>query len=128
MRRMVVLGVLLVMLAVLIVPTLRNYLQQRDQIESLNESVGQQQTKVDALKRERARWDDPTYVQQQARQRLGFARPGEKAYVIVDNSGKVRQVDGSGVRDDRSQAFRPWYGQVWQSTLSAGRAGQSTKK
>lgn len=121
-RRMVTAGVLAVMLAVLLVPTLRNYLQQRAQIESLNSQVTEQQRVVRGLQTQRDRWDDPAYVAQQARERLGFAKPGEKAYIVIDDTGKKRDVEQvTGVRKDSSVAGRPWYGQLWGSSVTAGK-------
>ncbi|MDE9364340.1 septum formation initiator family protein [Luteipulveratus sp. YIM 133132] len=121
MRRMVTLGLILMFLAVLIIPTLRNYLHQRSQIDALNDKVATQRTSVTALQRERERWANPAYVQQQARQRLGFAKPGERAYILIDDQGTVREatkpdsVTGSDVRPGR-----PWYGQVWESVKESG--------
>ncbi|YAL82747.1 FtsB family cell division protein [Dermacoccaceae bacterium W4C1] len=120
---MVIFGGLLVFLTVLLFPTLRNYLSQRDQIESLNSQVSQQRKDYDALQKQRARWDDPTYVQQQARERLGFAKPGEKAYIVVDDTGKKQnaQAEGvEGVQKAPAAASRAWYGQIWGSAVSAG--------
>lgn len=123
MRRMVTLGLLMVFLAVLLIPTLRGYLQQRSQIDALNEQVTGQQQTVNNLQRERNRWNDPNYVAQQARERLGFAKPGERAYIVIDDQGKKQQVeDVTGVRNDKAGQARPWYGQLWGSVVSSGEA------
>lgn len=121
MRRMVTLGLLVVFLAVLLVPTLRGYLDQRSQIESLNNQVTEQQDTVKSLQKQRDRWNNPEYVAQQARTRLGFAKPGEKAYIIVDGTGTKRDVeDDSRVEEAAAGADRPWYGHLWGSVVSAG--------
>jgi cell division protein FtsB len=123
MRRMVTLGLLVIFLGMLLVPTLRGYLGQRSEINSLNDQVTKQQSTVKSLQKQRDQWNDPTYVAQQARSRLGFAKPGEKAYIIVDDNGTKRQVQArSGVRKDASGAQRPWYGHLWGSVVSAGDA------
>ncbi|BDZ59218.1 hypothetical protein GCM10025872_28750 [Barrientosiimonas endolithica] len=131
MRRMVTLGLLMVFLAVLLIPTLRGYLQQRSQIDALNEQVTGQQQTVNNLQRERNRWNDPNYVAQQARERLGFAKPGERAYIVIDDKGRKQQVDEvTGVRNDKAGQNRPWYGQLWGSVVSAGEeptVGSKTK-
>ena len=120
---MVTLGLLMVFLAVLLIPTLRGYLQQRSQIDALNDQVTRQQQTVNNLQRERNRWNDPNYVAQQARERLGFAKPGERAYIVIDDQGKKQQVeDGTGVRNDKAGQARPWYGQLWGSVVSSGEA------
>ncbi len=120
---MVIMGLLVVFLAVLLVPTLRGYLNQRSEIDTLNRQVTEQQSTVKTLQKQRDRWNDPDYVAQQARSRLGFAKPGEKAYIIVDDQGAKREVDtNSGVQKDTSGAKRPWYGHLWGSVISAGEA------
>ena len=121
MRRMVTLGLILVFLAVLIIPTLRNYLHQRSQIDGLNAKVATQQQSVGSLKAERDRWANPAYIQQQARQRLGFAKPGERAYILIDDKGAKHEAPAEdGVANDTKHADRPWYGQVWESVKGSG--------
>ena len=36
------------------------------------------------LQKLKARWNDPAYVEEQARARLQYARPGDTVYVVVD--------------------------------------------
>lgn len=123
MRRMVTLGLIVVFLSVLIIPTLRNYLQQRSEINALNKEVASQQQTVTALQREKDRWNNPAYVQQQARERLGFAKPGEKAYIVIDDRGQKHQTSPqTGVPTDTKHAGRPWYGQLWESVVIAGKS------
>ncbi|NHN55677.1 septum formation initiator family protein [Calidifontibacter sp. DB0510] len=117
MRRMTVLGVLLVFLAVLITPTLRSYLAQRSQLSDLQQQVASQQKSVGDLRAQKDRWSDPAYVRQQAQSRLGFVKPGQTLKVIVDPNGTVRSTTtDSGIR----KSSQPWYGQVWQSVVQTG--------
>ncbi|WP_169787668.1 FtsB family cell division protein [Luteipulveratus mongoliensis] len=127
MRRMVTLGLMFVFLAVLIIPTLRNYLHQRSQINALNDKVTAQQQSVTGLQRDRDRWANPTYVQQQARQRLGFAKPGERAYILIDDKGTAHEAPAqtTGVPHDKAHDDRPWYGQVWESVKRSGGTAQT---
>ena len=46
--------------------------------------VAAQEQDVAALEGERERWRDPAYVEQQARQRLKFVKPGERSYTVLD--------------------------------------------
>lgn len=124
-RRLLVLGLIVVFLSVLLVPTLRNYLQQRAQIEALNQQVTRQQEDVRALREERERWNDPEHVARQARERLGFAKPGERSYIIVDEQQQAREAGADGTGQDPAAADRPWYGRLWGSLLSAARAEDS---
>ena len=67
---MAILACILVMLAVTLVPTLRSYLQQQSEYSALQAKVTEQRHTVDQLTRERAHWNDPAYVEEQARERL----------------------------------------------------------
>ncbi|MCG8654464.1 MULTISPECIES: septum formation initiator family protein [unclassified Yimella] len=119
MKRMTILGVLLLFLTVIITPTLNSYLQQKHQINELGAQVTQKQKDVSTKETELKKWtNDPKFVKQQARDRLGFVSPGETLTVLVDENGKpVGTVDPSG----KKVSTNPWYGQVWQSTLAANR-------
>lgn len=119
MKRMTILGVLLIFLAVIITPTLNSYLQQKHQIGQLGAQVKQQQRDVGTKQTELGKWtNDPAFVKQQARDRLGFVTPGQTLTVLVDENGKaVGTVDPNG----KKISTNPWYGQVWQSVVAANR-------
>ena len=63
--------------------------QQRSHISDLKAQIaaarGQTST---TLEREKQRWDDPAYVEAQARERFGYLMPGETAYSVLDENGK----------------------------------------
>ena len=117
MLRMTILGGIFVLLAILIMPTLRGYLQQRSQIHGLTDQVQRQRADVAALQAEKKKWQDPAYVQRQAQQRLLFAKPGQSVTVYVDSSGRARP---SGPPVAPPGARNPWYGQAWDSIVEAG--------
>src|SRR6476661_2350445 len=52
--------------------SLRAHLDQRSHITALEQSIAQSERDITALKREKARWDDPAYVEAQARARFAF--------------------------------------------------------
>lgn len=117
-----ILASILVMLAVTIVPTARSVIRQHSQISALQDSIATQQADVARDQAELARWKDPAYVEQQARERLKFVRPGERSYGVIDPAGdKVALPSGTTVAAPQSSSNRPWYGQVWQSVQLADR-------
>lgn len=71
--------------AVIISPSLSTYVQQRREIAELRASVEQSREAVEAADAERARWQDPTYVRAQARDRLFFVLPGEIQLNVIDD-------------------------------------------
>lgn len=120
-KRLAILAGILVVLALMLVPTLRGYLSQRAQIEALEEEVAQRTQAVDQLGRELSRWDDPAFVEQEARRRLKFVRPGETSYQVLDAeglSGSELAAAGSVVRPNEA-AGTTWYGRVWSSLDAA---------
>lgn len=118
MRRLTVLGALVVFLAVLITPTLRSYLHAQGEIDSLRTKVAAQKADVASLKTQQTRWNNPAYVKEQAAKRLGFAAPGGTLTVVVDESGAPRRVSKTGVVVAAPpSATHPWYGQLWQSLV-----------
>ena len=121
MRRLVVLGVIAVVLTVLLAPAIRSYVAQRHQIDLLTARVADQRTQVGDLQRERNAWDDPAYVKAQARDRLKFVMPGDRAYTVIDPApapgratARARAVGPAAASD------RAWFGNLWRSAQIAG--------
>lgn len=118
-------AVLVLVLAVLTVSyasSLRAYLQQRSHINDLKSSIAQHEANIDELESEKERWEDPAYVEQQARERLGYVMPGDKSYLVLDANGlplepAAELKDPAEVlADDPS----PWWGTGWESVELAG--------
>src|SRR5690348_984910 len=66
-------AVLVLALAVLVVSyasSMRAYFEQRHHLDALQADIDESRANISALKREKARWDDPAYVRAQARQRF----------------------------------------------------------
>ncbi len=115
---------------VLVFPTLRQYLDQQVQLEQLRAEVATAEQGNEDLQAELDRWSDPAYVEAQARERLAFVMPGERALRVSDpeivpedtaTSGSA--ADGPAVETDPT---RPWYAQIWDSVQVAGVAGTGT--
>jgi len=114
MRRLAVVGALLIFLAVVIAPTIRSYVSQRQHVSRLQAQVAAQQANVVSLKVDKQKWSDPKYVAAQAGQRLGFAEPGKTLTVYVtDEKSKADAAK-------KSQAKQTWYGTLWKSVVASG--------
>src|SRR3954454_5703954 len=85
--RAAILVLVVSVLAVSYASSMRAYLQQRDQIGDLKSQIALREASIGNLEREKKRWDDPAFVQQQARE-LNFVMPGETAYVVLDENGQ----------------------------------------
>ncbi len=68
--------------------SLRIYVAQSREIAATQQEIVERQQRITALQGEVAQWDDPAYVKQRARDRLGWVVPGETGYRVVDKNGK----------------------------------------
>jgi cell division protein FtsB len=115
-------AVLLLVLLVLVISyasSLRAWLEQRAEIAATRAEIAQAQANVDALERERLRWQDPAYVRQQARERFGWVLPGEVLYRVIGVDGETL---GAPAPPAVPAAEPPadWYEGVWDSIQQAG--------
>ncbi|MDQ3359454.1 MAG: septum formation initiator family protein, partial [Actinomycetota bacterium] len=119
--RLGILAVLVGFLALFLTPTLRGYLEQRAEINRMEQQITQEQDAIVELEEQVAAWDDEDYVEQQARQRLRFVKPGETAFTVVDDTGEqlTEPVPGMASVTDEVHESRPWYGEVWESVMTA---------
>lgn len=125
------LGLFLVLLVAFVVlaPTLRHGVAQQEQLRRLRADVEAAQQRNDELSAEVQRWNDPAYVQAQARDRLGYTMPGERVYRLVNEPG----LDVSSPDPDDNDLVRvpegestPWYLTVWDSIEIAGAAPEGS--
>lgn len=84
-------AVLLIVFAVLVISyasSMRAYLQQREHINELRQQISASRADIAKSEREKRRWQDPAYVEAQARSRFGWVLPGETSYQVLDAAGK----------------------------------------
>jgi len=125
-------AVLVLVLAVLTVSyasSMRAYLQQRSHINALKTQIARNSADIDALEKERQEWNDPAYVQTQARLQLGYVMPGEKTYIVLDQNGKP--VGAQAALDDPATVTptptpRAWWADEWDSVELAGHPPKTT--
>lgn len=82
--RALVLGALIVLLALVLASPLQRYLQQRHATIQAEQTRRAVSARVADLSAQLRQWNDPAYVEEQARARLQMARPGDTVYVVVD--------------------------------------------
>lgn len=119
-RRTLILIALIVVALATLVPTVNRYVTQRQQLAAAEQKVAQQRQDVEELTSDVRRWDDPTYVAAQARERLLFAMPGESQYRLTDTSGN--DVPATEAEKQAAAPVREeWYDSVWTSVEGASR-------
>ncbi|MEU4210285.1 septum formation initiator family protein [Streptomyces sp. NPDC026206] len=105
--RAALLALVVCSLVVALAYPMRQWVTQRSDIADQRRLTEHARAQVKRLRDEKARLEDPAYVEQQARQHLHFVRPGEIGYSVVDGSGVTRP------RKDEGAADRPWYSNLW---------------
>lgn len=120
---MVIMLGLVVLAALVLVPTVGTYLEQRQQIVALQQAVALAEAEVAELEAQRERWSDPAYITTQARERLYYVRPGEVVY-LVDNDlpPAAMPQEEVPVSDEVEQTHTDWMTQLVRSVTAAGLA------
>ncbi|MFJ6281042.1 FtsB family cell division protein [Arthrobacter subterraneus] len=114
--RLLALAVVLVTITVLLAPSVRTYLQQQAETEALQERIAALQREQDTLETQIARWEDPAYIKQQARDRLFLVMPGETRYLV---KGGTAVESSEEQQSAASPADLPWADALWASVERA---------
>jgi cell division protein FtsB len=81
-RRAAVLALVVCALALTVAVPLRNFLSQRQELAALYDRQRQLSAEVAELTRRRDELRDTAHLQAEARERLGYVRPGEIPFVV----------------------------------------------
>jgi cell division protein FtsB len=127
--RAALLALVLCALVVALAYPMRQYIAQRSDIADQRREAQQAEKKVEQLREEKARWEDPDYVRARARDRLHYVLPGETGYEVAappptaaDPSAQHRATD------DDAAAHRPWYDNLWDGVDQADAAAASSHR
>jgi cell division protein FtsB len=112
--RAAVLAVVLAALAIALAGPMRQLTTQRSQISSLRSDVAQQSQQLKSLQQQQKLWADPSYIAQQARERLHYVMPGEVPYIPLAPTPSASSSAGADAVADQ-----PWYAQLWSSIQGA---------
>lgn len=101
------------------------WLGQRGDIASLTAQTRQTELQLGRLNAQDKRWQDPAYIEAQARRRLHYTMPGETTHIVLGRPSGGAQAAAS---RHHPVATGPWYSQFWQSIETAGKstAGKPT--
>ncbi len=109
----------LVLTVVVLAPSVRIFVQQQQQLAQLRADVEAQKAGVEELTDERARWDDPRYIEAQARERLNYVYPGEFSYLVIDDGNTVATSDGQPISSQVQTTQVDWVRLMLSSVLTA---------
>ena len=108
----ILIAVILTVLIAIAVP-LRNYYEGRSEIARAQASIEALQQRKDELEADIARYEDPVYVEQEARRRLGVLAEGETAWRIIDPRMQGSTITSEHAEDPDADA--PWNEVLWNS-------------
>ena len=118
--RAAILAVAVASVALALALPFKVWLGQRGQISSLQAQTREQEQQVAQLQKQAQRWNDPAYVEQQARLRLHYAMPGETTYVVLGKPPAHHKPTSAVSTGPTLQG--PWYSRLWQSVEAAGKS------
>jgi len=125
-------AVFVLVVAVLVVSyasSLKAYLQQRNDIDTLKSEIVQREKTIADLQDQKDRWKDPAYIEEQAREKFGYVMPGETAYVALDANGNPIKPSGklsSPSTVGKTAKPTAWWSEVWSSDVTAGNPPKNT--
>ena len=102
--------------------SMRAYLEQQKHLTALSRNIAESKASISALQREQRRWQDPAFVEAQARERFGWVMPGEVGYQVIGKDGQPLDHHDS-LTDPGvvTEANRPlWWQAAWGSVVAAG--------
>lgn len=105
--RVLAVVILIALVLVMVVPSLYQWWQQDRQYREISAEVAQAQQENAAMREELDLWNDPTYIASQARERLGYAKPGETQYAVVVPDGD-QQSGGTSSTTAAAGPALPW--------------------
>ncbi|MPZ61999.1 MAG: septum formation initiator family protein [Propionibacteriales bacterium] len=120
-------AVVFVVLAVLFVSyatSIRVWFEQRSEIQGLEAEIAERKQAVEALREEKRRWEDPAFIEAQARERFGWVLPGEIGFRVLDENGDPLEVT-SELTDPQDVGDAPgpeWWDKALRSVRVAGAA------
>ena len=120
--RALVMAAVVVLLGLSYASSLRIYLDQQHQLALADQQIAERTKRIADLQAELERWNDPSFIRAQARDRLGWVMPGEIGYRVVDENG---DPIGPGVTLEGEQQLPAgehepmWWDRMWGSIQTA---------
>ena len=124
------LSLLLLIVAALVVlaPSLKTLVEQRQQIAELQSQLADAKNSVTALKGEVDRWKDPAYIESQARNRLYYVFPGDISYLVIGEANGTASDDGQPISDKIQTTKVDWMRSLLSSVYTAGLTEQAPEQ
>ena len=117
-------AVIVLLVAALLIPTLRGAVEQGQHIAAQKAQLAAATARSEQLDYELSRWDDPVFIEAQARSRLGYVHPGDKVWRPIGGEILAEDVDPvTGIRVSEgvvgATAGQPWFEALLESFIVA---------
>lgn len=117
-RRAAVLAALVCVLTLTIAGPVRTYFAQRTEMEQLTATEAALRSQIADLEQRKGKINDPAYIAAQARERLGFVKPGDIPFQ-VQLPPTATQPTQPGSEPAKAGKSDPWYTSLWHTIADA---------
>lgn len=117
-RRAAILAAVVCVLTLTIAGPVRTYFAQRTEMKQLAATEARLRTEIAELEQQKAKLADPVYIAAQARERLGFVKPGDIPYQVQLPPGTALPGE-PGAEVEVARAGEPWYTSLWHTIADA---------
>ena len=117
-RRAAVLAAVVCVLTLTIAGPVRTYFAQRTEMNQLTASEAALRRQIADLEQRKAKLGDPAYIAAQARERLGFVKPGDIPFQVqLPSTAATPSEPGGPVAKPANTD--PWYTSLWHTIADA---------
>ncbi len=117
-RRAAILAILVCVLTLTIAGPVRTYFAQRTEMNQLAASEAALHRQITELEQRKGKLADPAYIAAQARERLGFVKPGDIPFQVqLPPSAALPTQQGSDAAKPANSG--PWYTSLWHTIADA---------
>jgi cell division protein FtsB len=113
--RAAILAIVLCAIALSLAYPVREYIEQRRQIDQLQAQRNEIAAHLKSLEHDQNRLNSPSFIEQQARDRLHMCLPTQMCYVVVAPATTNRKSATA------PAASVPWYARLWSSVQQANK-------
>ncbi len=113
-RRAAILAAVICVLTLTIAGPVRTYFAQRTEMKQLAASEKALRAQIAELETQKAKLADPVYIAAQARERLGFVKPGDIPYQVQLPPSQQRPAE-PGPQQQTARSNDPWYTALWHT-------------
>lgn len=117
--RTVALLAVLFIAALIMAQPLQLLLEQQADITQARQQLAQEEQREQELQTQLERWEDPAYVQQQARERFNMVMPGERKYLVIGDEEEPAEPEPNLATVDEDIELG-WADRLWGSVLHSG--------